>query len=484
MITGELIQELCDVSIYEINYLRKNPSVYKHLKDLILVGSPITDSLKNKIKETKSFFIKMNWIKYFVFDILPNIQNKFILITHDSDYNSGNIQEILNHPLLIGWYGENMIPHHKTRGIPIGLENKDMWNRTDFELIEKMKDTPKTNMMYFNFNDTHPSRTHIRKVLLNNGWSENKKESWDEYIKNLSSYKFCASPRGNGIDTHRIWECIYLGVIPIVQKDPQMYHWFNELPILWVNDFEEVTQDYLNNVKITNNNLEITTLNYWKDMIHSEWDTNDLLGYTFSNKGQISDDQYLHKIIHNYASDKKNKTFLEIGTWNGQGSTKAFVNGLSKRDDDYIFYSLECNSHKSRDAQKLYKNHKNVFILNEVIWNEMPDDFYEIFPECLDNELYKKWNEIDIINMKRCNVFVNRKDIPDVFDVILFDGGEFTTWYEFLILKDRVKYVILDDTNTSKCKRIVEKMYEEKDKWKIIEKANERNGFIVAERLS
>ena len=44
-------------------------------------------------------------------------------------------------------------------------------------------------------------------------------------------------------------------------------------------------------------------------------------------------------------------------------------------EDDYIFYSLECNKDKCIDAAKLYKNNDKMYILNEVIWNEQPDDF-------------------------------------------------------------------------------------------------------------
>ena len=32
-------------------------------------------------------------------------------------------------------------------------------------------------------------------------------------------YKFVASPAGNGLDCHRTWEAIYLGVVPIVENN-------------------------------------------------------------------------------------------------------------------------------------------------------------------------------------------------------------------------------------------------------------------------
>jgi hypothetical protein len=39
-----------------------------------------------------------------------------------------------------------------------------------------------------------------------------------ENLKRLKDYEFCICPEGNGVDTHRLWEAIYLKTIPIVVK--------------------------------------------------------------------------------------------------------------------------------------------------------------------------------------------------------------------------------------------------------------------------
>jgi hypothetical protein len=214
------------------------------------------------------------------------------------------------------------------------------------------------------------------------------------------------------------------------------------------------------------------------------WDNNDKQGYNNAkqnNVGQISNDDF-SKDIEQYASNVNFKTFLEIGTWNGLGSTMSFSNGFNRRTDDYIFYSLECNKDKCADAVKLYTANSKINILNEVIWNEEPHDFYDIFPQCLSNEMYKYWNEIDIVNMKRCNIFLQRDNLPDVFDIILLDGGEFTTYYEFQLLKNRCKVLMLDDINTDKCTLIVKELCADPT-WKIIKRSNTRNGYLIAEKI-
>lgn len=216
------------------------------------------------------------------------------------------------------------------------------------------------------------------------------------------------------------------------------------------------------------------------------WEENDKKNYEnhINNRsGQINNDLFSY-IIRYFSRDINNKTFLEIGTWNGLGSTKQFVEELESREDDYIFYSLECNIDKSEYAKNLYKNNDKIHILNEVIFNNEPENFYDIFPQCKSNELYKKWNDVDMINMKKCNLFLERDDLPEVFDVILLDGGEFTTYFEFQTLKDRCKYLMLDDINVAKCTKIVEEIKSEPTKWQIIEEnRSTRNGFLVCKNL-
>jgi hypothetical protein len=134
------------------------------------------------------------------------------------------------------------------------------------------------------------------------------------------------------------------------------------------------------------------------------------------------------------------------------------------------------------DAIKLYSDNNKIHILNEVIWNEEPSDFYKIFPQCLSDATYRHWNEVDIINMKKCNLFLNRPNLPSIFDVILLDGGEFTTYYEFQLLKNRCKVIMLDDINVDKCKLIVQEIESDKS-WKIVKKENIRNGFLIAEKI-
>ena len=217
------------------------------------------------------------------------------------------------------------------------------------------------------------------------------------------------------------------------------------------------------------------------------WENNDKKNYNLHkqhNVGQICNDSFSLK-IRELSGILENKTFLEIGTWNGLGSTKQFVDVLKTRNDDYIFYSLECNSDKCNDAHNLYITEKKIIILNEVLFNIQPGNFYDIFPQCKNNPMFQEWHKVDMENMKKCDLFLERDDLPELFDVILLDGGEFTTYFEFQLIKDKCKYLLLDDINVAKCTKIVEEIKSEPTKWEIIEEnKTTRNGFLVCKNLN
>ena len=281
-ISGEKLQGLCDVSIYSKEHLEQYPNLIQYCNKLIYVGSSIDENIEHIIKSSYSFFIKPDWLNYFSDVVMPYINHPFILVTHNSDYTVGPVNnnynhihttshyDILNNPYLINWYGVNMLPNKKGINLPIGLENS-CWNGYDYNVCLNNRNNEKEFLLYFNFNNTHPLRKNIREQILANGFIENKRCEWNEYIRDLSKHKFCISPPGNGIDCHRHWECIYVGCIPIVlttHNDP-IYHYFNNLPILFVEDYSIVTPQFLEaQFKIFKNRkfeLELTKLNYWKN---------------------------------------------------------------------------------------------------------------------------------------------------------------------------------------------------------------------------
>ena len=269
-VSGELFSKVADVSIYDRTYLNNYPNIKSNCNQIIYNNEPITTNVLTIINNSSIFFVKTDHIPFFSTYILPNIRKKFILITHNSDLLSGQEKNIYNNKNLIKWYGQNMIPNYeinKMIGIPIGLENSQ-WKGYDHNICKKYKNSIKENLLYFNFSlNTNTERASIENSLYKNGFTKNESKDWENYIKELSKYKFAVSPEGNGIDCHRVWECIYVGCIPIIKKNSIMFEFFKDLPILWVQDFKCITNEFLiqeyNLFKDKNFNIEKITMKYW-----------------------------------------------------------------------------------------------------------------------------------------------------------------------------------------------------------------------------
>ncbi len=67
----------------------------------------------------------------------------------------------------------------------------------------------------------------------------------NEYFKTLSMYKFVISPEGNGIDCHRHYEALMAGCIPIIENHPGIKEKYKGCPILFTEDYTEITTEYL-----------------------------------------------------------------------------------------------------------------------------------------------------------------------------------------------------------------------------------------------
>jgi len=68
--------------------------------------------------------------------------------------------------------------------------------------------------------------------------------SFNQYVSFLSEHRFVISPIGKGMDCHRTWEALYLKSIPVLTKKNYL-QCYNDLPILYVNDYRDLTKDYL-----------------------------------------------------------------------------------------------------------------------------------------------------------------------------------------------------------------------------------------------
>ena len=204
---------------------------------------------------------------------------RFILITHNTD---DPITPVKLPDNLKRWFAINVeFKHDKIIPIPIGLENYCIAPYKE-ELLARIPEpcSRRLNRAYAGFHITHHTRTPIQELIENNkicaSWSPTSR--YDEYINHLKVFAFCLCPAGNGTDTHRIWEALYSGCIPIVKKH-HTHSTISDLPIMFVEDWKEVTAENLfrtrNELKIKERsfNLEKLTFKFWENLINKERST-------------------------------------------------------------------------------------------------------------------------------------------------------------------------------------------------------------------
>ena len=149
------------------------------------------------------------------------------------------------------WYSINVdYDHEKLIPIPLGIANDySPKNLRTEDFLDVEKNMPKKEKIYCNFNPNtnNKERININKLFKNNELFEfdSPTLSLGEYLHKLTEYRFILSPWGNGYDTHRLWESLYSGSIPIT-KNHITYKSLSNKSVLFVDDYKEVNIELLN----------------------------------------------------------------------------------------------------------------------------------------------------------------------------------------------------------------------------------------------
>ena len=207
--------------------------------------------------------------------------------------------------------------------------------------------------------------------------------------------------------------------------------------------------------------------------------------------GQINRGTTTGEFIYSLCLNEDVQTIVEIGTWNGMGSTKCVADALLQRFDDSKMISLEANK-KMYDLAKSYwdqvllpynsfMKEKINLIYGRIIEKEDLISLEELRTYSSYIPDWEKWYQQDIESIESCENILNT--IPLNIDLLLLDGGEFSTLAEFNNLKHRAKYILCADTRTTKCTKIVEEL-KKNNKFEIIfdNQTDERNGFTAFRR--
>ena len=283
-LNGQNFSKIADV-VFSINVPNEDLSNFKTDEYKIISKNQNFTGLKLKnlkIKNGDIIFCNSSYLSLF-FSYLNRLKRitTVTLITSQSDFSVTKDMFINKPSCITKWYAvnvdfkdDNLIP------IPLGLANnyspKNI--RINDLLNYKFENVNKENKLYINLRKStnYKERENIENLFKNKDWVVIKEPtlSIDEYIKDLNKYKFIFCPWGNGFDTHRIWEALYCGSIPITKSHIGLS--FDNLPIISFDNFDDLSiEKLLSESDKKEFDTETLNLKYWKQLIKSNVNLNN-----------------------------------------------------------------------------------------------------------------------------------------------------------------------------------------------------------------
>jgi hypothetical protein len=264
-ITAEKIELLVDLILATPDILNNNPNItVNHPKSCNI------DTINSNFNNPKYIYVYPDCYHIFK-NKLHFFNNKFVLVSSNADQpviNDEICNYIANHPKVIKWFAQNLLwKHPKIEMIPIGFANKQ-WPHGNpdaiLNTINNLDNIKKTNDIYFHFSiqTNFAKRNDCYQKLRNYILVSEKKPPGKEYFDYLATFKFALCPEGNGFDTHRIWECFYFKVIPIV-LDNILIRFIKEkynFPMIILNDWTDLIGMTLTYEDYDNSKLDVNII--------------------------------------------------------------------------------------------------------------------------------------------------------------------------------------------------------------------------------
>lgn len=197
-------------------------------------------------------FCKIDEVLRF-FERLRLTRRRVVLVTGEGDLPCDRFRQRFLPDNVAHWFATNVTqPHPRVTALPLGLGSPlSATTLRAGEILEaRGTATQREKWLYVNFRpDTNPSERgpafeHFRRLAADERWitfqPPSARGTNAGFLDELVRHRFVLCPPGNGVDTHRMWETLLAGAIPVVRRSSAMEP-FAELPILFVDDFREVT---------------------------------------------------------------------------------------------------------------------------------------------------------------------------------------------------------------------------------------------------
>ena len=216
-----------------------------------------------------------------LFDSVRRVRDRLVLVSSESDRPI--TQEFFDRcpPQIAHWFSTNIqTKNARLSALPLGLANSycGITLKAHLIAVNSRPFNGREEWLYVNFRTTsnpavrEPVMHHFRMMMKNEDWLTVREAGLDfeTFLGEMTSHRFALCPPGNGVDTHRLWEALYSRTIPVAIGTSGMDA-FRDLPILFVEDFRQLTRDFLaseyDRIKSSNWNWPKLLLPWWRERI-------------------------------------------------------------------------------------------------------------------------------------------------------------------------------------------------------------------------
>jgi hypothetical protein len=210
--------------VYDINYAGTG------------VSPQHTYQYKEDLSRGDVVFVKTDYLTWFLDN--RKIDTPITLVTGVSDLSptSEECRRILANPNITKWIGCNILRSDpRIIKLPIGVGEPERVNGNHETIMrlhsERIPWSEKTKDICIPYHgSTHTSR---------DGASTLPKLGFEEYMREISKHAFVVCHRGNGVDTHRVYETLLMGSVPVLEHSG-LDDMYSQWPCLIVDSFENI----------------------------------------------------------------------------------------------------------------------------------------------------------------------------------------------------------------------------------------------------
>ncbi|KAJ3268031.1 hypothetical protein HDV01_003520 [Terramyces sp. JEL0728] len=289
----------------------------KHMAELTYSNMPTPEQFKNPLEDVIDclhpytvIYVDAWRTQEFIDKALPQIKVPVIVMSGDGDtsnpsfdikkYLDGTPGSPTRPPMIAHWFAQHCRPDAKEYDwvtcIPLGLnqwmdtrENYHSYAKTHGHVMNRLEGgkphwKPAEKSVVANFRiSTNPGQRQpawdyfCGEEFAKTGGSSfcfykgvDKNFTFVDIFDIIANARFVVSPAGSAIDCYRTYEALFLGSYPIV-KTSQLDVLFQDLPVLIVDDFKQVTAELLEETyhRFRNRdwNFEKLYHTYWQNVI-------------------------------------------------------------------------------------------------------------------------------------------------------------------------------------------------------------------------